>query len=100
MEVKAEDAQEFAQALGQVAAGAVRLAKFGVEKLNIPPSLLEHSMDGALRLSASERRAVVAANPEAKPEDLAEALGVGRATIYRDRDRQDVSNETKSLPNP
>lgn len=88
-----ETAQEFTEALGQVLAGAVRLTDvaqdFGVpQALGLSPQeWTEKRLAGHVRLSIPERRAVVAELTErgmSKPA-IAEVLGVGEATVSRDR---------------
>jgi hypothetical protein len=85
------DAEEFTAALGQVLGGAVRLAEWapGVgipDALGLSPSeWAERRLAGHVRLSIEERRQVVAANPDMSVRELGEALGVGHATIARDK---------------
>jgi phage N-6-adenine-methyltransferase len=106
--VSAETAQEFTEALGQVLAGAVRLTdvaqEFGVpQALGLTPSeWTERRLAGHVRLSIPERRAVVAELTErgmSKPE-IAEVLGVGEATVARDRAVSTDTPEPEPLPSP
>lgn len=95
-----EDAEEFTGALGQIMAGAVRLAEWA-PNIGIPEALdlspaewAERRLAGAVKLSIAERRAVVAANPDKSTRQLGEALGVGNGTIARDREALAVPNGT------
>jgi phage N-6-adenine-methyltransferase len=84
-------AQEYTEALGQVFAGAVRLADVGVD-LNVPEVLglspaewVERRIAGPVRLDRKQRQLVVAANPDKSSRELGEALGVDHQTILNDR---------------
>ncbi|HKE79033.1 MAG TPA: DNA N-6-adenine-methyltransferase [Solirubrobacteraceae bacterium] len=103
--MKPEQANEFTDGLGQVFAGAVRLAGLAVE-LDVPQALgltpeewAQRRLAGHVRLSIAERRAVVDANPERSSRELGEALGVDHATIARDRQAvADATAPTRDEP--
>ena len=71
--MKPEQAEEFIDALGQIADGVIRLAGWA------PSAGVPIPLEG--------RRAIVAANPDKTTRVLAETLGVSHATIANDRRR-------------
>jgi hypothetical protein len=97
--VSAEDAEEYTQALGQITAGAWRQIALA-ERLGVPRALglstrewVDQRLGGYVRLSISERREAVAeltTGEDALPNvKVAEVLGVGEATVRRDRSPND-----------
>jgi hypothetical protein len=97
--ITAEDAEEYTQALGQVTAGAWRQIALA-ERLGVPRALglstrewVDQRLGGYVRLSISERREAVAeltSGEDALPNvKVAEVLGVGEATVRRDRSPND-----------
>jgi len=99
--VKPTHAEEFTDALGQVFAGAVRLADVGIG-LGVPKVLglspeewAQRRLAGPVRLSIPERRQVVEANPEMSSRELGEALGVDQKTIVNDRHAEEDSSRSE-----
>lgn len=91
--MRPDDAEEYTQALGQVAAGAWRQIALG-ERLGVPKALgmstkdwVEHRLGGYIRLTVEERRRAVA---ELREEGMGtraigRVLGVDPATVISDR---------------
>lgn len=92
--MKREDAEEYTEALGQIFGGGWRLI-FHAERQGVPTALgvstrewVEKRLGGYVRLSIPERREAVAElTDEAGMSNVgvAEVLGVGEATVRRDR---------------
>jgi SAM-dependent methyltransferase len=100
-QIRAEDAEEYTQALGQVAAGAWRQIALG-ERLGVPKALkmttrewVEQRLGGYIRLTVEERRRAVAEldGEGMGPRAIGRVLGVDPATVLRD---QGVANATPS----
>lgn len=91
--MKVEHAEEFTQALGQIASGAWRQIALAQE-IGVPQALglttrewVEQRLGGYVRLSMPERREAVAeltANGKSSTE-TADVLGIHKATVNRDR---------------
>lgn len=90
--MNAADAEEYTQALGQVAAGAWRQIALG-ERLGVPSTLglstrewVEQRLGGYVRLSIPDRREAVAELAEEghSQREIAEVLGVSKTTVDRD----------------
>lgn len=90
--MKAEDAEEYTQALGQVVAGGWRQVALG-ERLGVPEALglstkdwVEQRLGGYVRLSVPERREAVAEldAEDMSTREIAGVLGVDQSTVVRD----------------
>jgi hypothetical protein len=101
--LNAEDAEEYTQALGQVAAGAWRQIALG-ERLGVPKALklstkewVEQRLGGYIRLTVEERRRAVAEldGEGMGPRAIGRVLGVSPQTVLRDQDGS-VPNGTPS----
>ncbi len=102
-----EQAKEFSQSLGQIGAGWVRIVVLA-DRLEVPQSLglslkewKDQYLGGALKQAVPEQRreavAELTAEGMSKPK-IAEVLGVGEATVSRDR--KAVSSDTQEPVKP
>ena len=95
MSIEREDAEEYTEALGQIFGASYRLI-LHAERQGIPAALemstqewVEERLGGYVRMSIPERREAVAELTEGEGLSnvkAAEILGVGEATVRRDRD--------------
>lgn len=103
--MKPEDAEEYTQALGQVASGAWRQIALGI-RMGVPAALglkrdeWTERLGGYVVPSVEERREAVA---ELKAEgmnnsEIADALGVDEITVRRDIDSTNVEPTTEPRP--
>jgi N6-adenosine-specific RNA methylase IME4/predicted transcriptional regulator len=90
--MKAEDAEEYTQALGQVVSGGWRQIALG-ERLGVPQALglsvdewVKQRLGGYVKLSIEERRqaAVELAAGGLKQRQIAKVLGVTQPTVFND----------------
>lgn len=91
--LSSEDAEEYTQALGQVAAGAWRQIALG-ERLGVPKALkmttrewVEQRLGGYIRLTVEERRRAVAEldGEGMGPRAIGRVLGVDHSTVIADQ---------------
>lgn len=104
--MKAEDAEEFTQSLGQLVAGSWRQIALA-KRLGVPKALgmevddwVQKRLGGYVKMSIAERREAVAelAADGMKEREIAAVIGASQSTVHRDLDSDESNEASEAAP--